>query len=184
VRQMNVKLTLPETVDVRITKNLMRVWQKSDVANHFAISVTRWTSIVMLALTASVFTGVFLTPEYKIVAVKSAIVSIVAACIGRIANEPVARLASRSRPFEELRFAPLAEHGRGKSFPSNHSTGAFALAIGCAHVPGYNIVLLVLAVLLAMSRIYCGLHYASDVLAGAIHGILAASICLWMMFWL
>jgi undecaprenyl-diphosphatase len=182
---MNVKLTFPEALDIQITEGFMRIWQKSEWLNNLAITITRWTSIVMLILMVCIFEGLFLTAGYRTIALESAVLSIVAAFLGRLVNEPIAKLVSRSRPFEELRFTPLAKHDSGESFPSNHSTGAFALAFGCIHVPGYNAVLLILALCLAVSRIYCGLHYASDVMIGTIHGILAASLCLWIAFsWL
>jgi membrane-associated phospholipid phosphatase len=57
------------------------------------------------------------------------------------------------------------------SFPSGHSAGAFAFAIGTGHVlPAAGIPLRALAALIAYSRVHTGVHYPGDVLAGALLG--------------
>jgi|SRR5215211_1729880 len=65
------------------------------------------------------------------------------------------------------------------SFPSDHATAAFAIAVAILlrHRKG-GIVALVLAVLVAVSRVVVGVHYPSDVLGGALLGTLAALV-LW-----
>jgi undecaprenyl-diphosphatase len=57
------------------------------------------------------------------------------------------------------------------SFPSGHTITAFAIAIPLAACyPAVEIPLLVVAVSIALSRIMLGMHYLSDVVAGAILG--------------
>ena len=57
------------------------------------------------------------------------------------------------------------------SFPSGHSITAFAVAIALGtSYPAFQIPLLVVAISIALSRIMLGLHYLSDVVAGAILG--------------
>ncbi|MCS6923966.1 MAG: phosphatase PAP2 family protein [Fimbriimonadales bacterium] len=64
------------------------------------------------------------------------------------------------------------------SFPSGHTTTAFALAFWVfllAHATRYRVWgygALLLAGLIGLSRIYRGVHYPSDVLAGAFIGVL------------
>lgn len=124
----------------------------------------------MLVLIAAASFGIGLTPSAHRVAVLRAGVAVVTAVVARIANEPVSRLVSRQRPFEQFAFGPLVWHDTGGGFPSNHATGAFALAVSMCFVPGYGECLIVLAILLTLSRMYSGLHYLSDVIAGALHG--------------
>ena len=79
----------------------------------------------------------------------------------------------RARPF--VSFGSLhqliATSFSHKSFPSSHSTLAFALAFS---VLMFNrplgILMLILAVLVAWGRVYVGVHYPLDVLAGAFLG--------------
>jgi undecaprenyl-diphosphatase len=61
------------------------------------------------------------------------------------------------------------------SFPSGHATVSFACATTLAlSVPRLSIPLYTLAVLISFSRVYVGVHYPLDVLAGAILGIAIA----------
>jgi undecaprenyl-diphosphatase len=58
------------------------------------------------------------------------------------------------------------------SFPSGHTITAFAMAISIAHsYPQCYAYLLFLAASIALSRIVLGMHFLSDVLAGAAIGI-------------
>jgi undecaprenyl-diphosphatase len=85
-------------------------------------------------------------------------------------------LADRPRPFEVLPQAdPLMGATVGTSFPSGHAATAFAGAICLAVVVRKAVPLLfVLAVAIAFSRIYVGVHYPLDVIAGAALGAAVA----------
>ena len=68
---------------------------------------------------------------------------------------------------------PLVDH----SFPSGHSTAIFSMLVPMMiQFPALTIVLLPLALIVALSRIYLGLHYPSDCFAGAFIGTLFAVI--------
>jgi len=61
--------------------------------------------------------------------------------------------------------------GSPYSFPSTHSTSAFAWAgfMGKKYRP-YELIFYLFAALVAVSRVYIGVHYPIDVLSGAILG--------------
>lgn len=70
------------------------------------------------------------------------------------------------------------------SFPSTHATIAYAASfILSASHPRYKRLFFILAFLIAFSRIYLGKHYPSDVLAGAILGILIGFISEKILKW-
>ena len=95
-------------------------------------------------------------------------------------NVIIKQLVSRTRPYLALEYAlPLVISDDPNSFPSGHTCAAFAAAAGWWRSVPYRwmkITGLVLAVLMGCSRLYTGVHYPSDVLAGAAVGWLSGMI--------
>jgi len=96
----------------------------------------------------------------------------------------------RSRPFVDNVVSQLIPYdGTRSSFPSGHASFFFALA---TVVYLYNKKVypersrwvgtwfLVAAALISLARVYVGVHYPSDILAGAISGILVG----WLVYYL
>ncbi len=78
----------------------------------------------------------------------------------------------RLRPCNALTdvITPLGCNGTF-SFPSNHALNNFAAAVFYyKFFPKLKWILLVVASLIAISRVYMGLHYPSDILGGAVIG--------------
>jgi undecaprenyl-diphosphatase len=101
--------------------------------------------------------------------------AIAAAAIGVLVAQAIQHVYVHQRPFV-LRHGDvvlLLNHSADPSFPSEHSTAAFAMAAGIGvyrqRVGG---VLLALAALVAFSRVYVGIHYPADVAAGAAIGVI------------
>lgn len=90
-----------------------------------------------------------------------------------VGNLLLKHLFSRSRPcWIEPDFPMLVAVPKDFSFPSAHSMISFAAAVAIFH---YNrkagIAALVVAGLIAFSRLYLFVHFPSDVLAGTVIGI-------------
>jgi undecaprenyl-diphosphatase len=84
-------------------------------------------------------------------------------------------IAQRHRPFE----TQIGPKSSAHSFPSGHTATAFACAtVLSAYAPRWRVPFFVLAVLIGFSRIYNGLHYPTDVLAGAALGVLVGLLVL------
>jgi membrane-associated phospholipid phosphatase len=70
------------------------------------------------------------------------------------------------------------------SFPSGHSTSAFALVAILSFAiknKNYSVLFLIMGALVGYSRIYLGQHFITDVAVGSVIGVLFSIIC-WMYF--
>lgn len=84
-------------------------------------------------------------------------------------------LFSRLRPFVSGDFMMILPHAASPSFPSTHAAVFFALAIiVCFYNKKAGLGFLIGATLIGLARVFCGLHWPSDVLAGMALGILIA----------
>jgi membrane-associated phospholipid phosphatase len=93
-----------------------------------------------------------------------------------VANGPVKWLVSRQRPGagSEATLVPMP---RSSSFPSGHSASAFAFASATgSELPVLRPLLVPLAAAVAYSRVHAGVHYPSDVAAGATVGVLCGAL--------
>jgi undecaprenyl-diphosphatase len=89
----------------------------------------------------------------------------VAICV----NFAVKLLVRRQRPVLEG-LPPLGGAPSSLSFPSAHTTSSFAVATAMTRIDSEAAALFVLAAGIALCRPYLGMHYPSDVIAGAVLG--------------
>ena len=84
-------------------------------------------------------------------------------------------LIQRQRPFLFLEMASKLSKGPGEildpSFPSAHAAFSFMMATLLSYwFPRYWIIFFIIAGVIAWTRIYLGLHYPTDIIAGGILG--------------
>lgn len=96
-----------------------------------------------------------------------------------IVANTIGQFVGRLRPYEvsteimRLIPPPLTAH----AFPSGHTAVAFACAAALTYGrPGWGLIAIVAAAAVGIGRVFVGVHYPSDVIAGAILGIVCASI--------
>ena len=96
--------------------------------------------------------------------------AMLAVFVTQLVNTAAKGVVRRRRPaFEEM--PALVKVPTSLSFPSAHSSSSFAAARGfSALVPSARTPLHVLASCMALSRVYLGVHYPSDIAVGAVLG--------------
>lgn len=101
-----------------------------------------------------------------------------------VCNVTLKNLFMRPRPYVSFDFlVPLGHLDNETSFPSGHTCSSFAAAAAIYFMYGKKagIPAFILASLISLSRLYVGVHYPTDILAGVIVGVLCglagAAIC-------
>jgi undecaprenyl-diphosphatase len=94
------------------------------------------------------------------------------------AVEVLGAVWQRQRPFADLeQVHAVVPHTAVRSFPSRHVASAAAMArVGARARPRLGKLMGLLAALLALGRVGAGLHYPSDVLAGAGLGFVVGQV--------
>jgi undecaprenyl-diphosphatase len=89
-----------------------------------------------------------------------------------VTNGPVKSLFHRRRPIDALDSFKVRglKRPRTSSFPSGHSSAAAMAAVALAGTGWTGQLAAVLATLIAGSRVFLRIHYASDVVAGLMWG--------------
>ena len=107
------------------------------------------------------------------------IILLISLAVGFGINDLVIKpLVARVRPFNACaELIPLVKPPASFSFPSGHSAAAFSCAVSLYFTKrkwlGFG---LIIAFLMAFSRLYVGVHYPTDVICGMTVGTLSAII--------
>lgn len=109
-------------------------------------------------------------------------VSLALVLSGVLCNLLLKNIIERARPFnalDGLSIIALTTPPSGFSFPSGHASASIAAAVACLRaskntaLPRCVLVsVVILAVLIAFSRVYLHVHYLTDVLSGIVIGLL------------
>jgi membrane-associated phospholipid phosphatase len=142
------------------------------------------TPLSRLFLPAGIVVVVVLTVGFVVARTRS-VLPLAAAAIAAGAAWALAHvakaLADRPRPYEVVAGAVLRQQpAHGTSFPSSHTAVTLAVVIALApFLPrALAAVAVIYAVLVGWSRVYLGVHYPLDVLAGAGIGLAVGGVVL------
>lgn len=111
---------------------------------------------------------------------KTAVIGVLCAMLlGTILGQEILKnIIQRPRPFlESSVINMIIEKPVSYSFPSGHTTAAFAAAgILSKYFKKYSVLFFTIAILIGFSRLYLYVHYPTDVIAGAILGLVCSRI--------
>lgn len=154
-----------------------------DLITHIGASGWLFTLSAVIAILASVFAARAARPRlragFEVLAARAVYVFAVLAVSGLI-SQIIKRVVGRARPklmdsLGAFHFDGFSIHATLASFPSGHTTTAFAAATALAFfLPRWQAPLFIVAAAVGLSRVVVGAHYATDVLGGVAVGTLSA----------
>lgn len=112
---------------------------------------------------------------------RASVAAVLSAGLGLAVGKVISELVDRARPFvaDPGGVHLFSGHAADPGFPSDHATAAFAIAVAILlRKRAWGTVALALAAVLSIGRVALGVHYPSDVTAGAALGS-AAALVLW-----
>lgn len=159
-------------LDVTLTQAINGLAQKSAFADALMI----WVSAVGVPILVLAVAGQWWRSENR---QHIRHVLLAAGCsflLGLALNQLILLFVRRIRPYDAGVTHLLVERSADPSFPSDHATATVAVAAAfLLHgMPRAGLWFLAAALLVMTSRVYIGTHYVSDVLGGAMTGVIAA----------
>ncbi len=165
-------------LELRILLAINHAAAASPLLSHLAVFFATYGPEIYAVTLTVLF---FALPRHATRARRALIYATLSAGVSVLITMAISVIVFRERPefAYPLLVHALVKHGNDSSFPSDHATGAFAIATamffgGAALGWPY----LVVAVLIAVARVAVGVHWPTDVLAGAVIGTAVALLLL------
>jgi undecaprenyl-diphosphatase len=148
------------------------------LADYVEDSVTYWAVPVFVIATLGLWFLDRPGPWYRFKI--ACLAGLTAAALGLLASQVITHFWARERPYvahPHETFLPLVPSNE-PSFPSDHAIAAFAIAFSVAFIGGRRAgaLFLAAATVIALTRVFVGLHYPGDVAGGALIGFLSAGV--------
>ncbi len=92
-------------------------------------------------------------------------------------------IINAKRPYEKYNYTPVVKKDtKGKSFPSRHTASAFIIAMAFLYIDTtLGVIMLVLATIIAITRVLSGVHFIHDVIGGALISIITGILCFFLL---
>lgn len=144
--------------------------KRNPILNTFSLFITLLGNEIIYFI----FAGFLLHYDYDL-GLKLLLIMSVEAFVTHIVLKPIIK---RERPFIKYKSIKLVGRTpKDKSWPSGHTATVFCFTVFLLlHFPLYiGIIALILAIFVAMTRMYLGVHYPTDVIGGILLSILINS---------
>ena len=88
------------------------------------------------------------------------------------------KIINTPRPYDIFDYDPIIKHSSGKSFPSRHTSSAFIIAFSYFYLGHiyWGLFMSIIAILIGLSRVICGVHFPKDVISAVLISIIWALI--------
>ena len=158
-----------QNLDINLLKSINK--NESTFKTNFFKADAQSVTIFNIAAPVGVFTAGLIKHNTQLK--KDAAYMAGAFIFSSLVTQATKRIVQRKRPFDEYSFIVKRDEGGGYSFPSGHTSAAFTTATSLSLLfPKWYVIVpsFLWASSVGYARMYQGVHYPSDVLAGAIVG--------------
>jgi len=169
--------------DVKIFEAINGLASQSKVIDLLGIFFAKYFAYLLVLFLLSFF---FWPKKDRIKNRAMILVSVTAALVARFVVKTIITLFyNRPRPYMNLSFAhkliSVSPAENLQSFPSGHAIFFFALStvIYCFNKK-LGIFFLICSAIISIARVFAGVHWPSDILGGAILGIIVGIIINWL----
>jgi undecaprenyl-diphosphatase len=131
--------------------------------------------VIYVAVVVVVLLAVDRLRRHRLVPVVATVVALVVTFLLGLVG---AALYAERRPFQAHHVHELIAHAPGQSFPSDHATAAFGLALATFAFLSrrWGAALFVVALLIGFARVYVGIHYPGDIGGGFLAALLGVGV--------
>jgi undecaprenyl-diphosphatase len=166
-------------MDLSLLRPLNRLFAHHDGLEDVLVAYANASEIVFLGLLIAAFLLVRGDLAHRVATRRAVVAAGLSAGLGLAVAQVMSRIVDRPRPFVAHPHAVhlFSPHAADPGFPSDHATAAFAIAVALLlRSRRWGALALAAATILAVTRVAMGIHYPTDVLAGAVVGALSALI--------
>jgi undecaprenyl-diphosphatase len=163
-----------DRLDEKIFRLLYGLSNHSSWTDSIIIGISEYFPIVLVFMIACALLGEWVYGKKK--KAYGYLISLVSGVLSLFVAQIIHYVYHHSRPFVTLKLIPLFEE-TSYSFPSSHAIFLFSVSMGVYLVSKkFGQVLFILSSIVCLGRVIAGVHYPSDILGGALLGVLISYI--------
>ena len=158
--------------------NFLQENNKNTLLDRIMIFITSLGNMSMVWIIIGIY--LLINKKYRKYGIMLLLSLLLCAIVGNLTLKP---LVARIRPFNAMPLIDglLIKAPLDYSFPSGHTMCSFAPTIVlCYMIKRVGICAVILSTLIGFSRLYLYVHYPSDVVSGAIIGILLGTLSIYL----